>query len=416
MVDLDDGAGLAQARLVRDLLHRQDRPDRDVERVADLHHIEFGPLHGPIFDGTEHLVEPGQPRLRRRVAGVVLPFGPLDQVADLRPRRRLGDEIGVGVVVGLPALAFEDAAGLSAARIVGRARHRVLERDVLAVLRVLGERAGIEALLVAQLDPAEIDHPVLHRREDALAAARALALEQRGDDAEREVKPGAAVADLGAGDHRHVVAEPGGGRRAAGALGDVLVDLAVLVGAGAEALDRGHDHARVQLPHPVPAEPHAVERAGREVLDQHVAGLHQALKHLLAGLVLGVELDRALVVVEHGEIEAVGARLVDQLAARRIAGAGPFHLDHVGPEPGQQLGAGRPRLDMGEVEYLDALERFHRSALPDHLYIVWALVPGAYSLGSTQTLTTAHLPVLAIASRARRSAGWISEAARTSSP
>ena len=358
----------------------------------------------------------GSRALGRRVVGVLLPLRPADQVADLLPRGRLGDEIGVGVVVGLPALAFEDAAGLPAARIVGGARHRVLERDVLTVLRVFGERAGVEPLLVPELDPAEIDHPVLHRGEDALAPPRALPLEQGGHDAEREVEAGAAVADLGAGDHRHVVAEAGGGRRPAGALGDVLVDLARLVGAGAEALDRGHDHARIQLPHPLPAEPQPVDRAGRQVLDHHVAGPHQALQHLLAGRVLAVELDRALVVVEHGEIEAVGARLVDQLAARRIAGARPFHLDHVRPEPGQQLGAGRPRLDVGEVEYLDALERFHLSALRDHLYIVCALVPGAYSLGSTQTLTTAHLPVAAIASRARLSAGPISEASRTSSP
>ena len=306
----------------------------------------------------------GSLRLGRRVVRVLLPLRPADQVADLLPHRGLGDEVGVGVVVGLPALAFEDAAGLPAAGIVGGPRHRVLERDVLAVLRVLGERAGVEPLLVAELDPAEVDHPVLHRRQDALAAARPLPLEQRGDDAEREVEAGAAVADLGAGDHRHVVAEAGGRRRAAGALRDVLVDLALLVGAGAEALDRGHDHARIQRLHPLPAEAEPVDRARRQVLDHHVAGLHQPLQHLLAGRVLAVELDRALVVVEHGEVEAVGARLVDQLAARRIAGAGPFHLDHVRPEPGEQLGAGRPRLDVGEVEDLDALERFHRWVLP----------------------------------------------------
>ena len=44
----------------------------------------------------------------------------------------------------------------------------------------------------------------------------------------------------------------------------------------------------------VVAEPHAVERAGGEVLDQHVAGLDQPLDDLLALLVLGVDGDRAL--------------------------------------------------------------------------------------------------------------------------
>src|SRR3972149_9991040 len=51
-----------------------------------------------------------------------------------------------------------------------------------------------------------------------------------------------------------------------------------------------------------------------------------------------------------------------------------------------------------------------------HLYIVCALVPGAYSLGSTQMLITADLAYLATNSRARRSAGAISPGPRTSSP
>ena len=92
-----------------------------------------------------------------------------------------------------------------------------------------------QALLVPQLDPAEVEHAVLHRREHALAAAGLLALEQRGDDAEREVQPGAGVADLGAGHERRAVVEAGGRGAAAGALRDVLVDLAVLVRARARS-------------------------------------------------------------------------------------------------------------------------------------------------------------------------------------
>ena len=68
----------------------------------------------------------------------------------------------------------------------------------------------LEALLIAELDPAEVEHAVLHRREHALAAAGLLALEQRRDDAEREVQPGAGVADLRAGHERRPVVEPGG--------------------------------------------------------------------------------------------------------------------------------------------------------------------------------------------------------------
>ncbi len=68
------------------------------------------------------------------------------------------------------------------------------------------------------------------------------------------MEAGAGIADLGAGDERQAVAEAGGGGRAAGALRDVLVDLAVFIGAGAKTLDRGDDHRRVDAPGSSPRE------------------------------------------------------------------------------------------------------------------------------------------------------------------
>src|ERR1700761_638560 len=103
----------------------------------------------------------------------------------------------------------------------------------------------LETLLVAQLDAAEIEHAVLHRRRDALALAAMGTLIERGDDAERQMQPGAAVTDLRAGHQRHAVAEARGGSGAAGALRDVFVNLAILVWSGAKALDRCHDHLRI---------------------------------------------------------------------------------------------------------------------------------------------------------------------------
>src|SRR5262249_24342177 len=156
------------------------------------------------------------------------------------------------------------------------------ERNAFAVLAVFGQRSMPQPLLIAQLDAREVEHAVLHGAEHALAAPSADALIERADDAEREVHPGAAVADLRAGDERRAVAAPGGGGGAARALGDVLVDLAVLVGAGAEALDRGHDHARIGLVDVLPGQPHAIERPGRDILHQHVAVLDQPIEYLLA--------------------------------------------------------------------------------------------------------------------------------------
>ena len=214
VVDLDDGAGVAQRRLLGQLLHRQDRADRDVEGVALVHDLELGLGHGPLLDALEDLLEPRQAGRRLGVVGMGLPVGLADQVADLLPHRRLGDEVDVGVGIGLPALALQDDAGLAAAGIVAGARHGIAERDALAELRVFLQRPVGEALLVAQLDAAEVQHAVLHRRQHALAAAGALALVERAHDAQRQVQAGAGVADLRAGHQRQAVMEAGGrGRR-----------------------------------------------------------------------------------------------------------------------------------------------------------------------------------------------------------
>src|SRR6185312_8802265 len=84
------------------------------------------------------------------------------QVRDFAPDRRLRDEVDVGVGIVLPALALQNPAGLAAAGIVAGAWRCVLEWNVLAVLAVFCERAGLEPLLVAQLDTAKVEHAVLH--------------------------------------------------------------------------------------------------------------------------------------------------------------------------------------------------------------------------------------------------------------
>ena len=85
---------------------------------------------------------------------------------------------------------------------------------------------------------------------------------------------------------------------------------------------------------------------------------------------LGVDRHRALVVVEHREVQAVDIGDVAQLSPRRIALARSLDLDHVGAEPGQQLRAGRARLHMREVEDANAFQCLaHRAdlALPCQL-------------------------------------------------
>ena len=107
----------------------------------------------------------------------------------------------------------------------------------------------------------------------------------------------------------------------------------------------------------VEGKPHAVQRARRKILDQNVALLDQPIEDFLALGVFAVDRDRPLAAIEHGEIKAVGTLHVAELAARDVAAAGPFHLDHVSAHIGQKLRAGRSRLHVREVEDAHAVER-----------------------------------------------------------
>src|SRR6185295_467692 len=125
-----------------------------------------------------------------------------------------------------------------------------------------------------------------------------------------------------------------------------------------EALDRAHHDLRIDLVDLLPGEAEAIEHAGAEILHDDVALLQQIDEHLLAFGALHVHGDRALVAVEHREVEAVGLRHVAQLAARRVAHR-ILELDHVGAHPREQLRAGRARLHVRHVENPHTLESFH---------------------------------------------------------
>src|SRR5258707_14479589 len=167
------------------------------------------------------------------------------------------------------------------------------------------------------------------------------------------MQSGAAVANLRAGHQGRTVIKSGGGRRAAGALRHVLVDLALLVGTGTEALDRGHDHARIQFLNALPRESHAVQGSGREIFHQNVAMLDQALQDLLAMIALRVERYGSLVVIEHREIQAVHIRQIAQLLAGDVSATGPLNFYDVGTEQAQQLRTDGPGLDVREIENAD---------------------------------------------------------------
>src|SRR3546814_11322288 len=98
---------------------------------------------GPLLDGVEDLRDLVEAGLRLDVSRVFLPLRLADEVADVAPHRRLGDEVDVGVGVGLPALALDDPARLAAAGVVTGARPGVADGNALAVLAVFLPRARI---------------------------------------------------------------------------------------------------------------------------------------------------------------------------------------------------------------------------------------------------------------------------------
>ena len=188
---------------------------------------------------------------------------------------------------------------------------------------------------------------------------------QCGEDADGQMHAGVGISERCGADRRRAIPESGGGGGTARALGDVLVDLQVLVVMPlAKTLHGGDDHAGIELVDAPPREAHAVERAGTEILHQNVRFLDQLLENLFALRRLGVERQRALVAVEHGEIQGVLALDVTKLGARDVAGARALDLDHVGAEPGEQLRAGRSGLHVREINDLDAFKRLAHSTTP----------------------------------------------------
>ena len=105
----------------------------------------------------------------------------------------------------------------------------------------------------------------------------------------------------------------------------------------------------------VPAQTPGFERAGLEVLDQHV-GLGGQPAH--QGLALGlaqVGADRALVARRHLPPDR-GALAQQPPLAQRIAAFGRFDLDDVGAEVGQRLGGEGAGDQLAELDHLEALQ------------------------------------------------------------
>ncbi len=209
---------------------------------------------------------------------------------------------------------------------------------------------------------------ILHRQLQAAALAGRLLLVERAEDADRHQHAGAGVADRAAGlDRRRpgspvtLIVPPAG-------LRDHVEGERFLVRAAfAEALDLAIDDAGVDLLQHVIAEAEPLDRAGGEVLGEHVGLLDQLLDELDALRGLEVDRRRLLVGVEDLEIERIGVvRVGCGDAPAGVAALRVLDLDDLGPEPGQRLGAGRPRLELGQIDNPNAFQAVKRREISTH--------------------------------------------------
>ena len=193
----------------------------------------------------------------------------------------------------------------------------------------------------------------------ALAGAQAAHIgAQHGD---RHQHAGAGIADGRAGLAGRAVLLAGDAHQAAGGLRDHVEGQRLLErAAGAEPFGLAVDDRRIDRADHVGAEAEPLDRAGGEVLAEHVGLLRHLLHQLDAARILQVDRDRLLVGVVLQEIIGVLARLSAGRAAG-IAHLGVLHLHHLGAHPGQGFGAGRASLELGQVEDFHAGQAVFRA-------------------------------------------------------
>ena len=230
-------------------------------------------------------------------------------------------------------------------------------------LRVIGrERVGNER-----------DGGLQHVDFDPAAAAGALALVERAQDAVAGIHAAGIVGDGRAADLRLVGIEQQA-RHAAQRQRDVVVGRPRAVGAGcAEAGDRAVDQPRVRGVQHVPSDAEPLHHAGAVVL-QHDVGARDELEQDLAPRVgAQVELHALLAAVEGDEVRAVG---VATEVAERVA-AGRFDLEHVGAEIGEHHAGERRGDDRAQFEHAHAFEHLRQRTL---LPVIASSLNGAHSL------------------------------------
>src|SRR5204862_6005678 len=121
-----------------------------------------------------------------------------------------------------------------------------------------------------------------------------------------------------------------------------------------------------ELLHLVVAETEALDRSRRHVLDRDVGLLQELLDELEPPRRFEIDRQRFLVRVEHVEVPRVIGGLSRKHPAGGIARLRVLDLHHLSAEPGDSLGARRPRLELGEVYHTEPGETRDLPAVSTH--------------------------------------------------
>jgi hypothetical protein len=188
------------------------------------------------------------------------------------------------------------------------------------------------------------ERSLVERRVHESARARSLALEQRGDDAERRPHARAHVDQRRADAHARTTRLAGHADQSSCRLHErVVARFRSEWPRAAVGADRAVDEPRVARSEHVGAEPEPLGEAGAEALEEDVRPVGQPEDDLPTALVRQGDRERALARVHGEEHRALPVPEGRAPGAAVVARVGPLDLHHVGAERGEDLGAVRPR-------------------------------------------------------------------------
>lgn len=316
----------------------------------------FQPVHGrgrnlqPLAQGKPVRGVVGRDDARLQFVQRLDVPGPRRDVGKARVPRQVGAAGGVEEIAPM-GVRVGHQADVSVGGLAGPAPRRQHPR-----ITGLAGRIG-QVAAVVMLHQRKRRHAFEHGHFQLLAPARALALEQRGQDGVRGDQAASLVGGDGGQVARRARLAPDQVGKSGQALDDVVVSRAAIVGAAfAKAIQ-----ARIHQPRMARAQRGGVQpqrgHLGRpHAVHQHVGLVNQRQQRLARGRLLQVQHDAALVAVQPQEDRGQAGLLRGAGAPGGIA-AGRFDLDDVRPVVGQDLRGIGAEHDGGQVQDADAVQR-----------------------------------------------------------